>query len=308
MPDLPELRSCPIDALRLPDNLPECLARPPADAVPLAARYGQIMPILARREPGGDGVVLGGIVQFLALKAAGCRELLCRVLPEESERLFALRILSDRDFYERSPIAQGWILREMRAAPDAAASAALLPLLGLKPHQAEERIALLRLPPAVQAALHEGVLSTKNAALLRRLPDPDRIALVELVRRYALGGSKQRQALEFFEELCLREETDVAALLASWRASAPPTDNVPQEARHLLDWLEARVNPGLHAAEARFREAARNLRLPTGWSLSHTPNFEDDAVSLHIPFPDRAALERRLPELLNLLKTVNSDR
>ena len=307
---MPEVRSCPIAALRLPDNLPECLLHPSPEAVATAARYGQIMPILARPEPGGDLLALGGLAHFIALKAAGVGALLCRIAPDDmdAERLFGLRILSDRELFEKSPIAQAWMAQEMRAALDAAALNALLPRLGLKPHQAEERVALLRLPSPTQAALHEGVLAAKNAALLRRLPAADQTALVELVRRYALGGSKQRQLLELALELRLREETDVATLLAAWRSSAPPTDNAPQEAGHLLHWLEARAHPTLNAAEARFQEAARNLRLPQGWSLTHTQSFEDDGVALHVNFADWAALERGLPELLRMAETGNRDR
>ena len=312
MPASLEPTHCPTAALRLPDSLPECLRRTPDRAADPAARYGQIMPILARRDGGRPEslLVLGGIAHFQALKAAGRRELLCRIAPDgmEPERLFALRILSDRDWYETSPIAQAWILMEMREGLDARAMAGLLPLLGLKPHQAEERIALLRATAPVLEALHEGVLSVKNAALVRRLPEGDQAALIALVRRYGLGGSKQRNALELLAELCLREGRGVEELLADWRAEGPPADNAPQEARRLLRRLEARANPGLSGAEERFQERVRRLKPPPGWSIDHTPSFEDDGVSLRLPFSDWAELERRWPELLRILEKDRPDR
>ena len=52
---LPELSTCLAKALRLAENLPECLLIPPTEAVETAAHYGQNMPVLIaeRRYHGG---------------------------------------------------------------------------------------------------------------------------------------------------------------------------------------------------------------------------------------------------------------
>ena len=321
----PVFERVPASRLRRPATLPDCVRATPELAL-RAARFGQIRPVLAD----AAGVVWGGLDEYLALTAAFATgdadaplpDIACRVLPEDATApaRFTLACLHEGEALNKSPILRAWMASEMLSALDDADLLPLLPLLDLprRREAALECARLLRLPEAVRAALHQGLLLPRALPSFRRLPEAEQETLVMLIRKYRLGGSKQQQLAERLTELRLRENTDIAPLLLAWRAEAPPTDNPPQEAQHLLNWLDARLNPGLTRAEADFQARVRALGAyrpgvadATGATgvlrFGHTRSFEDDRISVEIGFADWARLERCWPRLLAALTETGSD-
>lgn len=222
---------------------------------------------------------------------------------------FALRILHEHQGCHNSPILQALLLKEMAGVLPLAEQLSLLPLMGLKAqqHVLVERLSLLQLNSTVQEALHTQVLHSKNISLLARLPADEQKYLVELITRYNLRGSKQQKLVELVVELHLRDGSTVSSLLAEWQKSEPPLDNLPQEGQSLLNFLFNRYNPQVIQAEHRFHEQVRGLQAPAGVKITHTPAFEDEAVTVQLSYSSWAKLQAQWPHLLKLTETGNPD-
>lgn len=180
-----------------------------------------------------------------------------------------------------------------------------LPELGLKaePHVLQELRSLLSLHPAAQVSLHEGQLSLNAAKKLGQIPKHEQEIVVNVVEKLHLGGSKQQKLLELLFTLMKRRQLGVAELLRPWQEHEwRQEDNIPQQAARLLLYLEQCCQPRLHRAEEQFRTVCKQLKLPPGVKLSHSPAFEEDWVRLHIDFPNMEALTVLWPRLRQHVK------
>ncbi len=304
---------CAADSLHVPANLPAFLLDQPCiQELEQLERFGQIHPILAVPCASGEGMLAQShCAHLLALKKAGINPVACRIIPPESEALsrFVLRILHDQQELG-SLMRQAYLLQEASAVLSPEELLFLLPLMGLKAqqHVLRERLALLRLDPAVQSALHRQLLQARCVPLVQRLPPAEQQQLVALVARYRLGGSKQQKLVELVVELQLRLGSSIATLLDQWRQEAnPPRDNLPQEGRSLLDYLQQRYHPRAARAEERFCEELRHLRAPAEVHISHTPAFEDEAVTVQLRYSGLAALQAHWPLLLAAMEKGNQE-
>lgn len=311
---IPEYTACATEHLALPSTLPACIsAQVSLDEIAFAGRHGQIQPLLAADSATHNGhlQVLSGFSTFLALKNAGAGRIVCRILPHDlpPATAFALRILHDRQACLQSPILQAWLLKEAQAQLPVQDVLPLPALMGLKaqPHVLQERIRLLLLDDVVQEALHNQELYVKNLVPLQRLPLEEQKRLIALIRQYRLGGSKQQKMVELVVDLHLREGRCVEDLLAQWRHSDPPRDNLPQESQSLLGFLHLLLNPRLVHAEARFEERLRRLQAPAQVRIAHTPAFEDEQLSVQLSYSSWSALERHWPQILKAVEKGNPD-
>ena len=301
----PHYRIVPAERLVLPENWPDC-ARPRADLLERARRFGQIQPLLVCGDAGKEErlPVLAGVLEFLALQAIACPEMVCRILPEDRPPVerFALQILHDLQVWEESPLLQSWLVSAMQEALPEVEWRELLPLLPLSTGKTAELTALLQLAPDLQAAVHSRLVPLKSLPLFRRLPVSGQVQALALIQRFRFGGSKQQRLLEGLVELVLREGLGVDELTAQWQQSEPPDDNRPQEGQHLLHWLETRVNPELAQAEERFQKRVRALHAPLGFSFSHTKSFEDEGVSVQLACRNWEEVEAVWPGLVQLVE------
>ncbi len=309
---IPEYSVWPVADLVLPESLPACIRdQVSPEEVASSTRYGQIQPVLAAESAHGRLQVLSGFSTFLVLKKAGFSRIACRILPQAMPPApaFALRILHERKDCEKSPVLQAWLLKEAQAQLSIQDILSLLPLMGLKPqpHVIEERIRLLLLDDALLAALHHQELQIKNLVPLLRLPQEEQQGLLELIRRYRLGGSKQQKLVEIAVDLHLREGRKLADILAEWRQSDPPRDNLPQESQSLLSFLHVLANPRSAQAEAQFAEHLRHLQPPAQVNVAHTPAFEDEELKVQLSYSGWNALQAQWPQILKALETGNQD-
>lgn len=312
---MPEYTAWAAENLILPDTLPACIRTQVSEEdIAFAGRYGQIQLILASRLTGDNSrlQVLSGFSSFFALKNAGFSQITCRILPGDLApvQVFNLRILHEREAFQNSPILQAWLLNEAQDQLHLQDLLPLLPLIALKPqpHILKERIRLLQLDDTVQTALHRQELQSKNLPQLLRLPEEEQKRLLELISLYRLGGSKQQKLIELVVDLHLRDGRRVGDILAEWRQSDPPRDNLPQESQSLLNFLHLLANPRLAQAEAQFAEQLRRLQAPAQVSVSHTPAFEDAQLSVQINYSSWKALQAHWPQVLKAVEKGNQDR
>ena len=309
--DPPFFTLCAADCLHVPANLPAFLLEQSCEQdLEQLERFGQIHPILTVPCASGQGMLAQSHCAYLlALKKAGISPVACRVISPESDTLsrFALRILHDQQELG-STVRQAYLLQEASTALSPEKLLVLLPLMGVKAqeHALKERFALLRLDAAVQRALHRQLLHTRCVPFVQRLPPAEQQELVALVAHYRLNGSKQQKLVELLVELQLRLGSGIATLLDQWRQEAnPPRDNLPQEGQSLLDYLQQRYHPQAARAEERFREELRRLQAPAEVHITHTPAFEDEAVTVQLRYSDLATLQAHWPRLLKAVEKGN---
>lgn len=302
-----------IENLVPPGSLPGCISRVSQEEAILAGRYGQIHPLLVDRSTAQDGYlqILSGFSTFFALKDAGLPQIACRILPQDipDAAAFALRILHDRQDCRHSPMLQAWYLKEAHDQLSIEEVLPLLSLMGLKPHPhvLMERIRLLQLDGVVQAAVHNQELHIKNLVSLLRLPQGEQKVLIELIRKYRLGGSKQRTLVDLLVELHLREGRSIEEILTQWRKNNPSQDNLPQESQSLLDFLLFLSNPRLAQAEARFEERLHCLLPPPKVRVFHTPAFEDEHLRVQLNYSSWSTLQAHWPQLLKAVERGNQE-
>ncbi len=311
---IPECTACATENLTLADTLPACVgAQISQEEAAFTASYGQIQPLLAGglTAHGGHLQVLSGFSTFLALKTAGFPQIACWILSQEiaPASAFALRILHNRQACLNSPILQAWHLKEAQAQLPVQDLLPLLPLMGLKPqpHVLTERISLLQADDVVQAALHNQELHLKNLQHLLRLPQEEQKRLIELIRQYRLGGSKQQKLVDLVVDLYLREGCGIEEILAKWRQRDPPRDNLPQETQSLLGFLHCLANPRIAQAEAHFNERLQRLQPPAQVSVFHTPAFEDEQVGVQLCYSSWGSLQAHWPQVLKAVERENQD-
>ena len=67
--------------------------------------------------------------------------------------------------------------------------------------------------------------------------------------------------------------------------------NVPQKIHHLGNLLQQAMTPASALAEGAFVKQVASLQLPANHSISHSPSFEKDEITLSITFKDFVACE-----------------
>jgi hypothetical protein len=83
--------------------------------------------------------------------------------------------------------------------------------------------------------------------------------------------------------------------------------NIPQKIDRLGCLLQQESFPSSSMAEGNFVKQVKNLRLPENYSISHSPFFEKDEITLSIGFKNFAACKQfldRQQKTDSLLKTL----
>lgn len=297
-----------INRVRLVTTYPDFLVQKQAQPSLLAAtrQFGQIHPFLVVSDPNNEQLVLlTGFSQYLALLAAEQKTILCRLVQADTDplTLYGLRILHDQAFLADSIVLQAYLLREAEDVLQEKQLVSLLPLLGLKAqsHLLVQRKKILTLSFPMQEALHRKCINPKSVEQLLSLPPSEQEEALALISHYNFGGSKQQKLMEMLVELQHRSGIGISELLHKWRQAEPPDDNIPQEGQNLLSFLQKMCTPKLTQAREHFASRLRELKLPAQARLSHTADFEDEGLELHLSFANWENFTQRWPALLALM-------
>lgn len=160
---------------------------------------------------------------------------------------------------------------------------------------------ILKQDSLLLSAIHKGTLQEKVVAELLKLPlRNDRITVVKLFQQLRMGDGKQRKFLPLLRDLAVRENLTITALLgigAIREIVEHPEMNNPQKILHLSTFLLHRLNPLSVSAEQEFTSSVNALRLPENCTITHSPSFEKDEVTLSVTFKDFSACKKWLPTL-----------
>lgn len=170
-----------------------------------------------------------------------------------------------------------------------------LPRLNLAPDPSvmKQTLRLLELEAPILKGIHQGYVNETVARDFVSLPLQDRSILFEIVASLRLSLSNQKKLLQICRELASRENKSITALLATPEVHAilhHPEANPPQKTKNLMTWLARRHKSRSIHAEEEFNRFINEIRLPGNVSVTHTPFFEDDAVTLSITFRNRSFL------------------
>lgn len=269
------------------------------------ASFGPLRPLPVVEAGGNRLQLLGDYPQFSLACQLRLETIPCQIFPASmaAVRLLTLQVLFNQQAGQMSPVLQAWIASRANSLLEEQEQMALLVLMGIKPqlYKRNELIALLHLDPSAILALHQGLLSHKSSQQLTLFTPEDQRLVVRVISAYRLGGSKQQKLLEMTGELVLRENRPVSDLLAAWLPKEGETDNLPQRAQQLLDYLQRCCFPEKESATKAFQAFARSLQPPEGITIDHSPSFEDECVEVRLRFSDAEALLQHWQTLRSLV-------
>jgi len=170
---------------------------------------------------------------------------------------------------------------------------------------------LLAMDIEIIKEIHGGRLQYKTIGELLRIKNPeDRLALVSLFKNLSLGGGKQKKLLSLIRDLAYRSNRSISDFLQSDELQHILNHkemNPPQKAQHLGNFLQAKLTPTYLESEKHFANFCKELQLPQNCSLSHSPAFETDSLTLSIVFKNSRECQQLLPEIKSVLEKNDSD-
>lgn len=261
------------------------------------SRVGILHPPLLLRQSAEQLVVVSGRQRLLAAASLHQNSCFCRVLAENTPpvEVFAL-LLEESLFTSAFTIAEQAIFLQKvgRWLNKEESAHRFLAAMGISPHgsQVERLLRLADLEEIILASLHQGELDSKVAYELQRLNFHNRMALFEIITTLRLSVSNQKKLLIICRELAVRQGVEIAEFIAAddIQAILNQPGNLPQISHQLFNHLNELRFPRATTAEEEFTDYVRRLPLPPASTVSHSPYFEKDEVTLNLTFANRQGL------------------
>lgn len=263
------------------------------------ARHGILHPPLVREINSVSYTIIAGRKRLLAWRSLA-KEKTChclvisRQIPEFE--VFHILLAEIQLVRQLTMVEKALFLQKIAAvAEEKQIVKEFLPRLNLAPDPSvmKQTLRLLELEAPILKGIHQGYVNETVARDFVSLPLQDRSILFEIVASLRLSLSNQKKLLQICRELASRENKSITALLATPEVHAilhHPEANPPQKTKNLMTWLARRHKSRSIHAEEEFNRFINEIRLPGNVSVTHTPFFEDDAVTLSITFRNRSFL------------------
>lgn len=146
--------------------------------------------------------------------------------------------------------------------------------------------------------IHAGRLQDRMVSEILSLPEKtDRLALVQLFINLGMGNGKQKRFFNLIRDLAFREGSSISSYLQKKEITEILDHegmNIPQKIHHLGNLLQHEITPASSMAEQVFVEQVKSLHLAANHSISHSPSFEKDEITLSITFKNFADCEQYL--------------
>lgn len=315
MPRLPVFKSIALQDIEQSDGFnlhPFLPPEPPASLCASISRLGILHPPILKRQGQDNYLLLCGRYRLGALRllVPPAKSTTCLVLADEAGPgvTFAHVVEDQLIGSGLSPMEIAYALHYgiQHLAPEETAQA-FRPLLGEKvqDHVIRKKLSLLQLETATQQSVHEGRINEKLAYELLQLETGDRMTLHGVFLDLGLGGGKQKRLLTLCRDLAFSQGVSISALLREGDCATildHAEINSPQKAATLLTFLQRKLFPESTAAEEAFSRQVKRMDLPGSCTISHSPAFERDEVSVSLQFSDLSEMEKRLPEIRRMMK------
>lgn len=150
--------------------------------------------------------------------------------------------------------------------------------------------------------IHAGYIQDRMVLELLSLPrETDRLALIQLFKNLGMGDGKQKRFFSLIRDIAWREGASISGYLQRKEITAILDHqelNIPQKIQHLGSLLQNEFSPASSLAEELFAKKVKSLRLPSNYSISHSPSFEKDETTLSITFRNFPECEQYLKQQL----------
>ncbi len=267
-------------------------------------RFGLLHPPIVMKDHLGYQLVCGR-KRIRALQIIN-RELdvVCRVVaPAETVELLAIILEDQRLSGPLSAITTARFLKLFDSMVPRESRNEVMEQLNIAPYRKLQRfLPLLALEQQIRDAVHCEAVSDKSGLTLCSFLPEDRILLCNIFLALGLNNNKQKQLIDMCQVLTARKGGTIKDLFhGGFRDFLPenlPT-NTPQAAARLMKTLHEASHPLSSTAEKQFNEQEKGLRLPANCTLSHSPSFEKDTVTLSINF-------KNFDEMSSVWKTIKN--
>ncbi len=157
---------------------------------------------------------------------------------------------------------------------------------------------ILQQDKKIISEIHAGRIQDRMASEIISLPEEaDKLALVQLFKNLGMGEGKQKRFFNLIRDIVFREGLSISSYLQNKEITEildHKEMNVPQKIQHLGGLLQHAISPMTSSAEEIFAKHVKELQLPENLSISHSPSFEKDEITLSITFKNLADCERYL--------------
>lgn len=267
--------------------------------------FGIIHPLLIQERQNKTYTLLSGLQRLKAAEALLIDLIPCSVLPWDTEPMTSLSMIylhRNTPGKKKNPIEDALLLQQAMEELTETKAASFYKIMGYSEHQAREVVRLLELEDSVVQALYTGTLAPRSGKKLRKISHEEQKLLNSTITKYGFSASKQNKLIDLCLELCIRNHMTVDEVLNIWQ-DAPATDekNKPQQGTQLLNRLQTMATPRLSKANTEFRQYMAQLDLTQGMTITPSPSFEKDELTLNLSFDDKKALENALPDIKKIL-------
>ena len=252
-------------------------------------RYGLLHAPIVMREQEGYQLVCGNR-RIRALQAINRdRDVLCRMIaPAETVELLAIIVAEQRLSGPLCAIMTARFVKLFDSLVPQPARHEVMEQLNIAPYRKLQRfLPLLGLEQPLRDAIHRQAVSEKTGLTLCSMVPEDRIFLCDLFLALGLNRNKQKQLIDMCQVITARQGGTIKNLFHEGFREFLPENlpvNRPQAAAGLMKSLYEASHPLSSKAEKQFHERQKGLGLPANCSLSHSPSFEKDQVTLSITF------------------------
>jgi ParB family transcriptional regulator, chromosome partitioning protein len=256
--------------------------------------------------------IISGFARIAACRRLGWTQIPVRCLPADTPpATCALLAIADNAVQRELNIveqARSWCLL---AGDDSWGQerAAILQSLGMSVNAQWGGILkqVARMPEHLQFGLVEGTIALPVALRLHELQDAaDAEALAGLMQDLRLGLNRQRELLDWVQQIALREGLSISDLVnqdpvAQWRIDE--TNDRGHKAQKIREFLRKRRYPQITANEERYAGYLKKLDLSKNIHLTPPPYFEGRSFQLRIDFQSRHDLQTAREELRKVLES-----
>ena len=160
---------------------------------------------------------------------------------------------------------------------------------------------IIKLPEYILEYLAQGKININSALILLDFDEKDQNSLVKLNEKMEFNYNKQKEVFSLLWELTRANSTSIERFLE--RAEFKKILNQEKPALFADTFrksLKQLKNPVLHKTESDFNKIIKEQKLNYPVIIKHSPNFEQEEISINFRFKNTANFQKAMQNLQNL--------